>query len=210
MFSRWTETPAAKLLHVLGDLLLLNLLTALCSLPVLTLGPSLSALYAVLARRERGGGSVAVLRTFFGAFKENFVQAALLGLLALLAAAAAFADVLFALQNAGGMQTLYFVVGLLVALIALTLLTLTLLLQANYKNTLRGCLKNGFLLALAAPARLLAAWLCWIVPWGLMALLPEVFLHRFGFLYLMWGISGPAWGMVKLFNPVLQKLELQE
>lgn len=64
----------------LADLMLLNLLFAVCCLPVFTVGAALSALYTVcmkMAVNEEGS----VAKDFFQAFKSNFKQATLLWLI---------------------------------------------------------------------------------------------------------------------------------
>ena len=56
------------------DLLLLNFLFVITSLPVLTLGASLTALYSVSLKLVRNEESY-VSRDYFRAFKKNFCQA---------------------------------------------------------------------------------------------------------------------------------------
>ena len=85
MLSNWQNTPAATLLRFLADLMLVNLLLLCCSLGVVTIGAALTGMYAVLFKRQREDGSVSVLKTFFGAFADNFLWAtALEGIVAAL------------------------------------------------------------------------------------------------------------------------------
>ena len=85
MLSNWQNTPAATLLRFLADLMLVNLLLLCCSLGVVTIGAALTGMYAVLFKRQREDGSVSVLKTFFGAFANNFLWAtALEGIVATL------------------------------------------------------------------------------------------------------------------------------
>ena len=48
MNARWQDTPAAVFLRLLADLMIVNLLSLLCSLGVVTIGASLTAMYAGL------------------------------------------------------------------------------------------------------------------------------------------------------------------
>ena len=60
-------------LNALGQLIALSILWAVCSLPVITIGASSTALYYAVVkvvRRDRGS----VLQSFFGAFRSNFWQ----------------------------------------------------------------------------------------------------------------------------------------
>lgn len=59
-----------RILTRIFDLIILNLLFIICSLPVITIGTSLSALYSVtlkMVRNEEGY----IVRGFFKAYKEN-------------------------------------------------------------------------------------------------------------------------------------------
>ena len=72
-----------RYLNRLADLMILNLLFLLTSIPIFTIGASLTALYSVCFRlgTDREGST---FRDYFAAFKENFRQATSLFLLLLL------------------------------------------------------------------------------------------------------------------------------
>ena len=74
MNSRWQDTPLAVLLRLLADLMIANMLGLICSFGVVTAGAGLSAMYAVLFQRERDGGTVSAVKTFFHAFRMLFGQ----------------------------------------------------------------------------------------------------------------------------------------
>ncbi len=79
------ESPVMKFLDSVGDLIILNICFLIGSLPVITAGASLTALYSVslkLVRNEEGG----VFTVFWKAWKENFRQGTLAWLLVLAAA----------------------------------------------------------------------------------------------------------------------------
>ncbi|SEQ02692.1 Uncharacterized membrane protein YesL [Lachnospiraceae bacterium NE2001] len=56
-----------------ADLAWLNILCAICSIPIFTAGAAISAKYYVAMKLERGQAP-GVTKTFFRAFKDNFVQ----------------------------------------------------------------------------------------------------------------------------------------
>ena len=60
-------------LNKLGDIVIANLLFILCCIPVITIGPSLTALYHCMMRTVKGNNN-GTTKTFFRAFKENFKQ----------------------------------------------------------------------------------------------------------------------------------------
>lgn len=75
-----------RVMDVVGDLIVLNVLVLFCSLPIITIGPALAALHTVLRtmiKREEGS----IVREFFHAFGNVFKQACLawLGIMAVTA-----------------------------------------------------------------------------------------------------------------------------
>ena len=81
------NNSVVKFLNKMTDILVLNLLFIFTSLPVFTIGASLSAMYAVSLRSVRYGDGY-VVKTYFKAFKQSFKQSTA----AFLVTAAAGAD----------------------------------------------------------------------------------------------------------------------
>ncbi|MDO5400800.1 MAG: YesL family protein [Eubacteriales bacterium] len=200
------DTPLARVLSKLGDLLVLNLLCLFCALPVITAGASLSALYGVLFRQEREG-QAHLVRDFFRAFRQNFLQATALEAMVALIAVFGITDLRYAVAVGGGAGKLYLAVGTVVIFIAMLLQILAICQQAVYHNTVRRFLANSFALAVCAPGLLLLSMAAWVIPWALLATIPEFFFWKLGAAYLMWGLSGPAWATVKLLSGLFQKVQ---
>ena len=67
----------ARCLNCIGNLMILNILTLICCIPLVTAGAAMTALYTMtmrMARNEEGS----IVREYFQAFKENFKQATIL------------------------------------------------------------------------------------------------------------------------------------
>ena len=202
MLSNWQNTPAATLLRFLADLMLVNLLLLCGSLGVVTIG-------AVLFKRQREDGSVGVLKTFFGAFADNFLRAtALEGIVAALLLVAGV-DFSYALTLPQPGKTLFIVIATAVALLLLAIFLLAFPQQAVYRNSLRGILKNSLALAVCAHIQLLLAAASWAAPWVLAIIEPDVIVYL-GVLYLLWGFSFPAYCTVRLLDPVFQKITREQ
>ena len=194
MLSNWENTPAATLLRFLADLMLVNLLLLCCSLGVVTIGAALTGMYAVLFKRQREDGSVSVLKTFFGAFADNFLWAtALEGIVAALLLVAGV-DFSYALTLPQPGKTLFIVIATAVAMLLLR--------EPTYGY------KPGALAA-CAPAQLLLAAAAWAAPWVLAIIEPDVIVYL-GVLYLLWGFSFPAYCTVRLLDPVFQKITREQ
>ncbi len=205
MFSRWTETPLAQLLGKVGDLIVLNILCAVCCVPIITIGASFSAMYAVLLKQERGE-TCPLFRTFFASFKGNFLKATAIEGMVLLLGVISAMDILFALDYEGNLRLLFIVVGAIIASVALIIFTLGFTQQSIYENTLKNYLKNSFLIAACAPIQVVLSWAAWALPVVLFILYPQACVNN-GFLYIMFGISGPAYITVLLLKGVFSKCE---
>lgn len=135
-----------RYLNRFADLMILNLLFLLTSIPIFTIGASLTALYSVCFHlgTDREGST---FRDYFAAFKENFRQATSLFLLLLLwLMGTGGAAVIFCFM-AGWMHYLFvpfavlFIVVVLVASYVFPLLS-------RFENRTATTLKNAALLSL--------------------------------------------------------------
>lgn len=202
--ERLQNTPAAVFLRLLADLMTANVLAVLCCFPVITAGASLSALYAVFFHRERNEGEVSVIKTFAYNFVHNFGQATILELIVVAIVGVAFGDVWFANNSAGGIRSMYYVIATMLAAIALILFIMAFAQQSIYRNTIGSYVKNSFNLAFCAPGRLFQAAASWILPVYLLAEYPQIVTSKLGVVYLVCGLSMPAWVTAKVLNPVFE------
>ncbi len=92
MFSY--DNPVIRFLNKVTDLLVLNILFIVCSIPIFTIGASVSALYSVSLHSVRYGDGY-VWKNFFGAFKKNFKQATVAWLIMLVVLAVLLLDIMF-------------------------------------------------------------------------------------------------------------------
>ena len=192
------DNPVMRTLSRAADLIVLNLLALLCSLPIVTAGAALTALFDQAIRLVRGE-DYGVAKGFLRAFRLNFKTATLLWLLFLAAGLVIGLDYAAALTYVPVMRT---------AILALSLLLLAVLLYAfgllaRYENTVRGTLKNAVSLAVAYFPRTLGMLLFTVGLW-----LVCVFFFRIGTpILLMFGLSLPAYFCALLLSGVFQRLE---
>ena len=117
-------------LNKIGDIILANLLFILCSIPLVTIGPSLTALYHCMLRTVKGNNNGTV-KTFFRAFRQSFRQSLIVWLGLVVVGLLLFLDTRFLLQTGS------------VVILALYIFPVI----AAFTNTLRNLLKNAFLFA---------------------------------------------------------------
>ena len=188
------------------DLMVLNILWLLCCLPVFTFGPASSALARVMITLVRGG-SEAVAKNFFIAFRRDFGRAVVLGLIGLAGLAIAVSDILFALSLSGGMKILFLIVAVLVSSLVFSYLAYIFALHAFFENSIAGQIRNALSLAAASPMETLAIWLCFAVPVAAILLLPRIVLVYIGFLYILFGVSCPAYFAAKHQAKVIARFD---
>lgn len=146
------ESKFSQLLLKLSYSCYLNLLWLICSLPIVTIGASTTALYYAslkLIREEENS----VTRQFFRSFRENFRQATVLWLILLGVGLFLAGDgyILYHLrQSAEGSLAVLWTLILAVVIAASIVYVIVLLyvfpLLASVSNTNRAMLKNAFLI----------------------------------------------------------------
>ncbi len=190
-------------MYAMADLLILNLLWLLCSLPILTIGPATCALFSVTLKIAKDE-PVQTVREFFTAFKSNFKQAFLLGIIGLFGAVIVYADGIYAFSVEGSLKIIFCIVTGVVTAVLLTYLCYVFALQAKFENSLKAHIKNAFLLAFCAPGKTVLMWLFLSMPLLLILLLPGYVVAYIGFLFILFGISLPVYCnsiiLVKIFD----------
>src|SRR5699024_1479033 len=73
------DSMLSRFLYLVGDIVTLHFLWLLCSLPIVTMGASTTALYYSCMKRIRTNEGYPT-RNFFKSFKENFRQSTLIWL----------------------------------------------------------------------------------------------------------------------------------
>lgn len=194
-----------RFLRTMGDLMLLNWLCFFCCLPIVTLGPACCATYSVTLKLARGE-HCHTLRDFLQAFRDNFKQGLVLGLIAIVLAVLATGDYLFALGLTGGMQKLYMALAVLLLAALLTFAAYGFALQAMFENPLKTQIKNALSLAFVSPGKTLMIWLISIFPVAAYLVLPDYVIAMLGFLYLIFGISGPFYLNSRLLRDLFDKV----
>lgn len=181
------EGKLAGTLNRLGDLMILNGLTILCTLPLVTLGPAFSALFACTLKMARGE-SISPVKGYFSAFRDDFAQNCLLGLAALCCGGLIFLDIRLMGRLEGTDIKVYQTVLLIVAVLIGLAFLYTLAIGSQYRNTLINHMKNALLLILLHPVSAVSVLAVWLLP----VVLPLISLRVVSILILL-GFSGPAY-----------------
>lgn len=169
------DSKLMRALSRVADLAILNLLFLVTSLPVVTIGPAVTALYSVTfflgTSREKG-----VLKPYFQAFRENFGTSIRVYLIFLGVCAALILDLVLCSNLGGWFGTLsllfwpLLILAMLAAAMAFPWISL-------FQNTTMETLKNALILALAQLPRALIVLAMWVFPLFLLVRFPIVFFN---------------------------------
>ena len=142
------DSPLMRFMTKVADLMILNFLFIICSLPVVTMGAAWTALYYVTMKmvRDEEGGTV---KSFFRAFRLNFKQATILWLAVLVTLAMIVADLLILARIDSPVAAAGNTLMAVLAVLLIMLLQYLFPLLARFEVGTLACLKNSALLVLS-------------------------------------------------------------
>ncbi len=180
------EGKFALILNTIGDLIVLNLLTILTCIPIVTIGASISSLFQVTMRMAKGEEGP-VVSSYFRAFKQNFKNSTLIWLIGGgLSIFIAF-DIYLLMSVDLSFGQVYRIVLAISMGIVLLFTFFALVTNAYFENNLRNTIKNGILFCVI---HIIPSILCLALMVAPLALL--YLSNRFFILLVILGISGPA------------------
>lgn len=200
-----------RLLNRLGDAMLLSILFVVCSVPIFTIGASVTALYYTAMKGIKGGDGY-VAKYFFKSFKDNFKQSTIIWLICLVVFFVLGVDVWFWFQQrqAGGgmMIQVMQIISVIMLSLAVMIAMYVFPLQAKFDNSIKVQLRNAFLLSIKYfPTTILIALCSAIVVW---CFYYAIMLSIVGFFLVGFGLVGYiyAFFMLRCFKPYLPEEEV--
>lgn len=184
----------------LTDLVLLNLLFILTSIPIVTIGASASALYSVFFRWHRQEES-GYVKAYFHAFARDFKEATVLWLAFVVFMAISIFDIWFFFYQTEPLSYLGVLFGFLGAM-GLFTYSYAIILVSVFANSFAGTLKNALLMAVAYFPRTLVMALLNLFPFLLVGLFPSLAM-QFGWFLVLFAFSGGAYLNSLLLKPVI-------
>lgn len=198
------DGPVFSLLNKITDLIWLNILWIICSLPIFTIGASTTALFYVTLHmaRDEGGG---VTKTFFREFKRNFKQSTGIWLLFLVVGTVLYYDLHIVVED---MIKLPHTIKIIFVCINFTLLLyyiLTLVyvfpLQATFENKVKHTIKNAMILSIGHLPQSIVIGFFYFALFFLLYLMPEIMTPIVTFI----GFSGISFGVSYMFLGIFKK-----
>lgn len=153
-----------RFLTLVGDLIILNIMFILTSIPVLTIGASVAALYTMTMRLIRKEEGTSTAKGYLKAFRDNLKRGGLTGILFLAVGAALFANAVILVRGGKGyaeFMKYLFVTG---AVFYAAVFSWTFALLARFENTIKNTLRNALFLAVFHPFVTLCSAVCTFFP----------------------------------------------
>ncbi len=140
-----TENPVWRAMDKMGDLMILNFLFMFFSIPIFTIGASMTALYTVTFKMldETEGN---IVKNFFKAFKSNFKQATIIWLVVFAAGAFLAYDAYLSYVSTSIIAKILMGVVILVAIIYAMWVSWIFPVQCKFDNPVRVNMKNAALM----------------------------------------------------------------
>lgn len=140
------DNPVFRAIGTFGNIVVLNLLWLVCSLPVITMGASTTALiYACMKLHRREGY---IWNNFFHSFRENFKQATALFLIFLFAGVMLGADLILGNQMKTDFGRLLQAAACVVAVPYFITLLYVFAVQSRFVNSVKKTVRYAFFVAL--------------------------------------------------------------
>lgn len=140
-----TDNIIVRALSKICDMVCLNILWLICSIPIITIGASTAALYTVMLKMVKNEEGY-IFRGFFKAFKSNFKQSTIMWIVILLLGIVCWIDYRVAGVMPGMGGSIMRIVFLLLGFILLSVTIYIFPLTARYENTIRNTVRNALIL----------------------------------------------------------------
>ncbi|NBJ91880.1 YesL family protein [Parablautia muri] len=198
------DSPLFSFLNKVADLIILNLLTLICCIPIFTVGAAMTGLNYVclkMVRNEEGY----IARGFFKSFKQNFKQATIIWLIILLVVGVLAGDVFIMRYSNVAFPTWIKMALLAVGLIVIVALMHVFPVLARFDNTIKNTFRNSLYMGILTLPKTILMIVFWILPIVIMMLS----FQAFPFVFLL-GISGPAFLCALLYNKTFKRFEPEQ
>lgn len=197
------DSPLIQMLNRVTDFMLVNLLYLLCCIPLITIGAARTALYHVsfLWEENEDAGAKAYLLAFVRNFRQSFIPWCCV---VLSGCVLTYCALLTYVHQIPGSFLFWIALVLLLILYGLILSQLFGF-CAKFNCTLHQYLQNALLLGLAHPLVSLIHIALAVLPWAMLVLWPETFLHLVP-LWLLAYFSAQGRIHAKLAKPIYDRV----
>ena len=201
------DSPIMQFLNRFSSLVILNILFLCTSIPIFTIGASLTALYDVVFRLDtsREGKTVSA---YFRAFRKNFRQSTPVWLVFLLMIVTSCINITYFSNMGGSIGHILFVICAVILINCMLVLGYAFPLISQFDNTFVNNLKNSLFLSVANLPRTLIIAVINCFPWALLLMNLYAFI-QFSFLWFALYFAAAAYFnsriLMKVFDPLKEQ-----
>lgn len=197
------DSPIFRFLGRVFDIVYLNILCLICCFPIVTIGPSVTALYYCFLKILRNRGS-SVTRMFFYSFKTNLKQGILMTLLFFSFAIVLFIDI--QICNVIDMEYIDYIKIFLYVILTffVVIVSYAFPVLAQFDNTIGNILKYSLLMAMYNFGYTICIIIFNIIPFVVLIFMPEFFFRAFP-AWLTFGFSMITMLNSKMFVRIFDK-----
>ncbi len=198
------DSPIMHFLGRVADLMILNLVTLICCLPVVTIGASLTAMHYVLLKMVRNRESY-IVRSFFKSFKANFKQATIIWMIILLLLVVFIMDLRIINDSSLGFPQVLKIMVYALLMVAYMVICYVFPVLSRFENTVVKTMKNALFMAILSFPKTVLMMVVYLLPLAIayfvVAAVPVVFLF---------GLSAPSYAAAMLYNGTFKRFEPEE
>lgn len=196
-------SPFQRFLNKVADLLILNLVTLVMCIPIITIGAALTAMHYVLLKMVRGEEGY-IVKSFFRSFKRELPQATILWILFVALGALMASNMVLVLEGTGHYPIWLPSSILVAAVLELIIMIYTFALLSRFDNSVYHTLLNAVTLTFSELPRSLAMAVITLTP-AIAFLTTTVLLP----LLVLFGLSVPGYACAMVYDPIFRKIEKQ-
>lgn len=194
-----------RAMNRVADIFILNVLFIICSLPIVTIGASATALYTVTLRIVRDEESY-IVKGFWKAFKDNFKQSMIIWLIMLLVGAFLGVDLYLTSVMELSLMNIFKYIFYFITFLYVITLSFVFPVQSRFDNTIKNTIKNALIMGIAH----FLPWTILIVVLNALPILLALYFTTMFLaigipLFLLCGFGAIAFFNSKMFNRIFKK-----
>lgn len=186
----------------LGDLMIVNILFLVGCIGIITIGPSLSAMYTMLLKFVRNESGY-VAREFWKAYRENFKQSIILWVICMAADVLLYYDIILSDTLGGTVGQGLKIIFLFFGIIYFSVLSYLFAVQSRFENTLWNTVKNSFWMAMGYLPFTISVLVVEFIPLFVVLVKPETFWYLLPVMLTV-GFAGLGYACAGIFNYIFK------
>lgn len=196
------DSPIMVFLTKIADLMILNVITLLLCIPIVTAGSAITALYYMTIKLVRDEETY-IVKGYFKSFKQNFKQATIIWLIMLILGFLLGYDFFIMTQMPGSaVRTVILVILVLVTICYVFTSLYIFPVLSRFDNTIKNTVKNAFLMSVLSLPKTILIILINLLPIVLLLLT----LQSMPFI-ILFGFSGVAYMCSFFYSKTFKKFE---